>query len=143
MPKDCLHPGNACHHCITHKLVVAQRIALGASRFSIVPGLALFLALFPVASVLAEDVVYPGAALQTNLLWRNTVAPKFDGSGWRSISLENNTVTDNSGGVAPENVLGVSWKPASQRGLYVDLDAQGYVGKREGVTANLIIGKNF
>ncbi|MCL2117418.1 MAG: autotransporter outer membrane beta-barrel domain-containing protein [Planctomycetaceae bacterium] len=39
--------------------------------------------------------------------------------------------------------LGVSWKPASQRGLYVDLGAQGYAGKREGVSANLIIGKNF
>ncbi|MCL2117417.1 MAG: autotransporter outer membrane beta-barrel domain-containing protein [Planctomycetaceae bacterium] len=43
--------------------------------------------------------------------------------------------------------LGVSWKSTTEtsvaRGCYVDLGVQGYVGKREGVSANLIIGKNF
>ena len=36
--------------------------------------------------------------------------------------------------------LGVSWKPAKYRGLYIDLGIQGYAGKRDGVAANLLVG---
>jgi len=42
--------------------------------------------------------------------------------------------------------LGFAWKPtakASARGLYVDMGVQGYLGKREGMTANLLVGRMF
>ena len=39
--------------------------------------------------------------------------------------------------------LGITLRPAKYRGLFVDLGAQGYFGKREGVTASLQIGRNF
>ncbi|MCL2347630.1 MAG: autotransporter outer membrane beta-barrel domain-containing protein [Planctomycetaceae bacterium] len=39
--------------------------------------------------------------------------------------------------------LGVTWKPAVFRGFLVDLGVQGYVGKREGATANLALARNF
>jgi len=39
--------------------------------------------------------------------------------------------------------LGVTWKPTAYRGFFVDLGAQGYVGKREGATASLAIARIF
>ena len=39
--------------------------------------------------------------------------------------------------------VGLSWKPASYRGVFADLGVQGYIGKREGVTANLCVGRVF
>ena len=39
--------------------------------------------------------------------------------------------------------LGISRKPAFGHGLYADLGMQGYFGKREGISASLLIGRNF
>jgi len=39
--------------------------------------------------------------------------------------------------------LGVSWKPSTYRGCFVDLGIHGYTGIREGLAANLSVGRNF
>jgi len=39
--------------------------------------------------------------------------------------------------------VGLIWKPTSYRGLYADLGIQGYTGQREGITANLQVGRRF
>ena len=39
--------------------------------------------------------------------------------------------------------IGLTWKPASYRGLYADLGVQGYTGTREGLTACLQVGRQF
>ena len=39
--------------------------------------------------------------------------------------------------------LGISWKPAKYRSVYIDCGVQGYLGKREGASAILQIGRNF
>ena len=38
---------------------------------------------------------------------------------------------------------GVTFKPASSRGLFADFGVQGYTGRREGVTAALTVGRRF
>ena len=38
---------------------------------------------------------------------------------------------------------GISWKPSAMRDCHVDLGVQGYIGKREGASANLLIGRYF
>ncbi|MCL2348834.1 MAG: hypothetical protein FWC50_11325 [Planctomycetaceae bacterium] len=39
--------------------------------------------------------------------------------------------------------LGISISPTTSRGFFADLDVQGYIGKREGATASLYLGKTF
>ncbi|MCL2162524.1 MAG: hypothetical protein FWH56_11745, partial [Betaproteobacteria bacterium] len=58
------------------------------------------------APVLAENVTYPGASLQNASFLFNIVTPSLNSSKDKSNSLENNTVTVNSGGVVPRNVSG-------------------------------------